>query len=140
ETNVPHRDNVSYFGNGDDEAQLVYNFALPPLVLHSVATGSAVALSGWADALELPSSGVTFFNFLASHDGIGVNPVRGILSQQEIDRLVQLAPAHGGYVSYKHNPDGTRSPYELNVSYFDALSDPAADEPLDRQVARFAVA
>src|SRR5437588_7624959 len=140
ETNVPHRDNVAYFGDGGNEAQLVYNFALPPLVLHSIANGSAEALSRWASGLALPSDRVTFLNFLASHDGIGVNPVRGILGDAEIDALVQLAPAHGGYVSYKHNPDGTRSPYELNVSYFDALSDPAADEPLDRQVARFAVA
>src|SRR5690606_35016656 len=31
ETNVPHPDNISYFGAGTNEAQLVYNFALPPL-------------------------------------------------------------------------------------------------------------
>lgn len=140
ETNVPHRDNVSYFGDGSDEAQLVYNFALPPLVLHTLATADATALSGWAAGLEQPSDGVTFFNFLASHDGIGVNPVRGILSQDEIDALVAIAPAHGGYVSYKQNPDGSKSPYELNVSYFDALSDPAAGEPEELRIQRFVVA
>jgi glucosylglycerate phosphorylase len=140
ETNVPHRDNVSYFGDGTNEAQLVYNFALPPLVLHSVATASAAALSRWAGALELPSKQVTFFNFLASHDGIGVNPVRGILTDEEIDALVRRAPAHGGYVSYKQNPDGSKSPYELNVNYFDALSDPAADEPDETRIRRFLVA
>jgi glycosidase len=140
ETNVPHRDNVSYFGDGTNEAQLVYNFALPPLVLHSVATASAAALSRWAGALELPSKQVTFFNFLASHDGIGVNPVRGILTDEEIDALVRRAPAHGGYVSYKQNADGSKSPYELNVNYFDALSDPAADEPDETRIRRFLVA
>jgi sucrose phosphorylase len=140
ETNVPHRDNISYFGDGHDEAQLVYNFALPPLVLHSVATASAEALTRWAASLETPSAGVTFFNFLASHDGIGVNPVRGILTDDEIDALVRRAPAHGGYVSYKQNPDGSRSPYELNISYFDALSDPAADEPEETQIRRFLAA
>jgi glucosylglycerate phosphorylase len=140
ETNVPHRDNVSYFGDGTNEAQLVYNFALPPLVLHSVATASAAALSRWAGALELPSKEVTFFNFLASHDGIGVNPMRGILTDEEIDALVRRAPAHGGYVSYKQNPDGSKSPYELNVNYFDALSDPAADEPDETRIRRFLVA
>ncbi|HXM55865.1 MAG TPA: sugar phosphorylase [Candidatus Dormibacteraeota bacterium] len=140
ETNVPHRDNVSYFGDGGNEAQLVYNFALPPLVLHSIATGSATALTRWAADLDAPSDRVTFFNFLASHDGIGVNPVRGILREDEIDALVRRAPAHGGYVSYKHNPDGSRSPYELNINYFDALSDPAADEPEETQVRRFLVA
>jgi sucrose phosphorylase len=140
ETNVPHRDNVSYFGDGSNEAQLVYNFALPPLVLHTLATGDATALTRWAATLDPPSGGVTFFNFLASHDGIGVNPVRGILSEAEIDALVVRAPAHGGYVSYKQNPDGSRSPYELNVSYFDALSHPAADEPEETQIRRFLVA
>jgi glucosylglycerate phosphorylase len=140
ETNVPHRDNVSYFGDGTNEAQLVYNFALPPLVLHSIETGSAEALSRWATSLETPSQDVTFFNFLASHDGIGVNPVRGILSAGEIDALVESSAAHGGFVSYKHNADGSKSPYELNINYFDALSDPTSDEPLEVQIARFVVA
>jgi sucrose phosphorylase len=142
ETNVPHADNISYFGDGPAtrEAQLVYNFALPPLVLHSLRTGSARVLSEWAAGLALPSDRVTFFNFLASHDGIGLNPARGILPEAEIDALVAQARAHGGLVSYKHNPDGSQSPYELNINYFDALSDPHGDEPLDEQVDRFMAA
>jgi glycosidase len=140
ETNVPHADNISYFGDGAHEAQLVYNFALPPLVLHTIQTGNATALTHWAASLQLPSDQVTFFNFLASHDGIGVNPVRGILRDVEIDALVQRALAHGGLVSYKFNPDGSRSPYELNITYFDALSNPNDTEPLRIQVDRFLVA
>lgn len=137
ETNVPHTDNLSYFGNGTEEAQLVYNFALPPLVLHSLSAGNARRLTRWAQSLILPSDRVTFFNFLASHDGIGVNPARGILSEAEIDALVQRVLSHGGYVSYKHNSDGSKSPYELNINYFDALSDPAAAEPSHTPVDRF---
>lgn len=140
ETNVPHSDNISYFGDGTNEAQLVYNFALPPLVLHSLATGNAEKLTRWAATLDTPSPQTTFFNFLASHDGIGMNPARGILSQAEIDALVARATAHGGFVSYKHNSDGTKSPYELNITYFDALSNPAADEPEDVPIKRFLVA
>lgn len=140
ETNVPHRDNVSYFGDGTNEAQLVYNFALPPLVLHALLAGSAEALSRWAASLGLPSQTVTFLNFLASHDGIGVNPARGILSEAQIACLVERTQAHGGLVSYKNNSDGSRSPYELNINYFDALSDPASDEPAEIQIARFLVA
>ncbi len=137
ETNVPHDENVSYFGNGSNEAQMVYNFALPPLVLHSFASGSAAALSCWASRLKLPSTAVAFFNFLASHDGIGVTPARGILSEAEIEALVQRTQAHGGLVSYKSNPDGSRSPYELNISYFDAISNPNANEPQQLRVKRF---
>ncbi len=140
ETNVPHTDNVSYFGDGSNEAQLVYNFALPPLVFHTIRTGDATRLRRWAQALVLPSERVTFFNFLASHDGIGLNPARGILDPGEIDALVQTAIDHNGFVSYKNNPDGTTSPYELNISYFDALSNPTTEESLHTQVARFLAA
>lgn len=140
ETNVPHEDNVAYFGNGANEAQMVYNFALPPLVLHSILTEDAGILTRWAQGLSLPSKEVTFFNFLASHDGIGINPIRGILPEGAIDRLVERTLEHGGLVSYKSNPDGTQSPYELNISYFDALSDPAAELPVEEQVDRFMAA
>ncbi|RME09878.1 MAG: DUF3459 domain-containing protein [Ardenticatenia bacterium] len=138
ETNVPHAENISYFGNGYDEAQLVYNFALPPLVLHTFATASAAQLSAWAATLHTPSPATTFFNFLASHDGIGVRPVEGILSAEEIEALVARTLAHGGRVSYRALPDGGQSPYELNITYFDALNDPANPSPLD--VPRFLAA
>ena len=140
ETNVPHEENISYFGSGSNEAQMVYNFALPPLVLHSLHTGDASRLAKWADGLHLPPGRITFFNFLASHDGIGLNPARNILAPAEIDRLVDNAKAHGGLVSYKRNPDGTQSPYELNINYFDALSDPQVLEALDTQIDRFVAA
>lgn len=140
ETNVPHSDNISYFGDGANEAQMVYNFALPPLVLHTLRTGDAGALSAWAAKLRLPSPKVTFFNFLASHDGIGLNPARGILSDAQIEALVAGTLAHGGRVSNKHNPDGSQSPYELNINYFDALSDPAGSEDQGLQVRRFLAA
>jgi len=129
ETNVPHSDNISYFGDGVNEAQLVYNFALPPLTLHTVHTGDARILSNWARTLTLPSDKTTFFNFLASHDGIGLNPARGILSDADIDSLVEKTLAHGGLISYKHNADGSQSPYEMNINYFDALSNPASLQP-----------
>jgi sucrose phosphorylase len=140
ETNVPHRDNISYFGDGNDEAQMVYNFALPPLVLHTFYTGNSRVLSTWAAGLKLPSSHTTFFNFLASHDGVGINPARGILSDGEIDALIEQAVHHGGLVSYKHEASGVERPYELNINYFDALSNPRAEESLSTQVDRFMTA
>ena len=140
ETNVPHTDNISYFGDGSNEAQLVYNFALPPLTLHSFHTGDAQMLSRWAKTLTLPSNKTTFFNFLASHDGIGLNPARGILSIADIDVLVEKTLEHGGLVSYKHNSDGSQSPYEMNISYFDALSNPHGNESLGLQIDRFIAA
>jgi sucrose phosphorylase len=140
ETNVPHADNISYFGDGTNEAQLVYNFALPPLVLHALLRGDATHLTRWAATLKAPSDRTTFFNFLASHDGIGLNPSRGILPQAEIDFLVERCHAHGGFISCKHNADGSKSPYEMNIVYFDALNDPASGESVETQVDRFMVA
>lgn len=140
ETNVPHADNISYFGDGYNEAQLVYNFALPPLTWHTLRTGNAGALSKWTRTLTQPSDRVTYFNFLASHDGIGLNPVRGLLPQRDIDALVQQTLKHGGLITYKHNPDGSQSPYEVNINYFDALSNPGDAEPIETQVNRFMAA
>ncbi|WP_331774934.1 sugar phosphorylase [Sulfurospirillum sp. 1612] len=122
ETNVPHKENISYFGSKDDEAQMVYNFALPPLVMHAILTSNTKTLTSWAQTLSLPSDKVCFFNFTASHDGIGLRPVKGILSDEAIDFLVQSVQENGGLVSYRQESDGTQSPYELNCSYIDALT------------------
>lgn len=135
ETNVPHKDNISYFGDGYNEAQMVYQFPLAPLVLYAFSSGSAKYLSQWAETLEQVSDRTAFFNFLASHDGIGVMPAKGILSDHEIDQLVDMVKARGGYVSYKTNSDGTQSPYELNITYYDAICDPDEDE--ETQVKKF---
>ncbi|MDR7344011.1 sucrose phosphorylase [Pantoea alhagi] len=138
ETNVPHQDNISYFGNGQDEAQMVYQFSLPPLVLHAIHNGSARALRQWAAGLDLGSSTTTFFNFLASHDGIGLNPARGILPEVEIVSLVRDLALEGALISYKNNPDGTTSPYEINVTYMDALNKQSDDD--DTRIRRFMLA
>jgi len=121
ETNVPHAENVSYFGDGHDEAHLVYQFALPPLVLHSFVAGSTSRLSDWAAGIGRVSDTATWFNFLASHDGIGMRATEGILDQSERRALVDRTHAHGGRVSWVEKPDGSRSVYELNLSYLDAL-------------------
>jgi sucrose phosphorylase len=137
ETNVPHGENVSYFGDGRDEAQMVYNFALPPLVLLAFQTGSARRLREWAAGLSPVSESATYFNFLDSHDGIGLMGVRDILTTAEIEGIVAGAREHGGLVSYRDNGDGTRSPYELNVTWYSALNREDAGESLDVQVRRF---
>lgn len=124
ETNVPHKDNIGYFGNGYNEAHMVYQFPLPPLTLHAFHSGSAKYLSQWAASLEPTTEKTTFFNFLASHDGIGLRPVEGILDPAEIDAMVDRVEANHGLVSYRDKGDGTQSPYELNINYLDAVTLP----------------
>ncbi len=137
ETNVPHAENISYFGNGHNEAQMVYNFSLPPLTLHTFHTGDATVLSRWASTLEQPSDQTTFFNFCASHDGVGVTPARGLLAPEQIDAMATRVEALGGFVSYKSNGDGTQSAYELNINYMNALGIPGLDEADDKVAKRF---
>jgi sucrose phosphorylase len=136
ETNVPHADNVSYFGDGRNEAQMVYNFALPPLVLHSFHTGDARSLSRWAAAMKPPSDTATFFNFLDSHDGIGLLGAEGLLGADEVAALVQRTLDHGGFVSYR-SKNGAESPYELNATWWSAMNRDGAAEPQQLQVERF---
>ena len=135
ETNVPHDENISYFGTGRDEAQMVYNFTLPPLLFYSFGNEDCRILSEWAAGLHLESPDNTFFNFTASHDGIGVRPLEGILPPEELDKLIDVVKANEGQVSYKRNPDGTDSPYELNITYVDAILASRDSENADRFLA-----
>ncbi|GGC84358.1 sucrose phosphorylase [Thalassobacillus devorans] len=138
ETNVPHQDNISYFGDGTNEAHLVYQFPLPPLTLHSFQQGTTKHLLEWADSLDPTTAHTTYFNFLASHDGIGVRPVEGILSETEVGAMIEKVEKRGGRVSYKDNGDGTKSPYELNINYLDALVE--AEDSTESKVKRFLAA
>jgi len=139
ETNVPHKENVSYFGDRGDEAQMIYNFSLAPLILWSLHKGHAGQLSEWARSIEFVSRNATYLNMTATHDGIGMRPTEGILSEEERGELLQLARDHGGDMTGKRNADGSVSPYELNLNYFDAVNDPRASEPEDLQIQRFLV-
>ncbi|GAB2790953.1 glucosylglycerate phosphorylase [Halomonas shantousis] len=129
ETNVPHRENLSYFGlerlggqgRQPDEAHMVYQFTLPPLLVHTLTSGDATALADWTRTLPVLPAGCTYFNFTASHDGIGVRALEGLLPPHEVEVLLELMHRFGGYVSMKANPDGIDSPYEINITYFDAL-------------------
>jgi sucrose phosphorylase len=135
ETNVPHTENISYWGDGHNEAQMVYNFTLPPLLFYSLTVGQPEKLRGWINSLRTPSDKTTFFNFTASHDGIGVRPVEGMLSPDEVNLLADVVIARGGRVSYRTKPDGSQSPYELNITYVDAIRNP--DHPHELQVKKF---
>jgi glycosidase len=135
ETNVPHQENVSYFGQGD-EAHLVYQFSLPPLLLHAIFSGNTRYLCAWArdiEAMSLPD-GCTFLNFTASHDGVGLRPLEGLVPTAEVETMLAAMRERGGYISTRRKPDGSDSPYELNISWFDAFG---GGEEADWQVPAF---
>ena len=135
ESNVPFNENISYLGDLNaldgqgDEAQLVYQFSLGPLVLHALSSGEGEKLSDWVESLPAP---YRYFNFIASHDGIGLLPAQGILDEVDIQALIAQTEAHGGQLSYKTDAQGQRQVYELNISLYDFLNDPARpDQAVD---------
>ncbi|KPJ60969.1 MAG: sugar phosphorylase [Latescibacteria bacterium DG_63] len=137
ETNVPHKDNIKYFGDGTNEAQLVYNFALPPLVLHTFYTENCRKMSRWASTLGLISDTATYFNFLDSHDGVGLMAVEDILSKRDIGNLMRETLENGGMVSYRLDERGNYRPYELNIAWYSAINGVENNESLDTQIDRF---
>ena len=120
ETNVPNHENLSYFGNGN-EAHIIYNFSLPPLLLHALLAGHCRHLKAWMMSMPPAQEGTTYLNFIASHDGIGLRPAEGLLEEQEMHTLVETMEQMGGKVSWRASETGIPSPYEINISLFDAL-------------------
>lgn len=120
ETNVPNAENLSYFGNRN-EAHAIYNFSLPPLILHALMTGTSQYLNRWQMAMPPAQLGCAYLNFAASHDGIGMRPAEGLLSEQDIDGVISTARKFGGLVNMRSMPDGSERPYELNITFFEAM-------------------
>ncbi len=122
ETNVPHEENISYFGQGD-EAHIVYQFSLAPLLLYSYVFGDASYLTTWAARLTTPPPGTTYLNFIASHDGIGLRPLEGLIPEENVRRLVDRMHDRGGFVTMRDAGDGRQRPYEINVALFSAFEE-----------------
>ena len=128
ETNVPHQENVSYFGT-KDEAHLVYQFSLAPLLLYSYLFNNGQYLGTWAEQLDPPPDGCSFLNFIASHDGIGLRPLEGLVPSGDVKRLTDKVHERGGYAAMRSAKDGTESVYELNIALFSAFGGTAKDIP-----------
>lgn len=136
ETNVPNRENLTYFGNAN-EAHVIYNFSLPPLLINTLVTGDCKHLKTWLMSMPPAQLGTTYLNFIASHDGIGMRPTDGLLTEDEKQRLINTMDSFGGKVSYRRTPDGRDQPYEINIALYDALKG-TADAGADHwQLARF---
>ncbi len=119
ETNLPNKENLDYFGNGN-EAQLIYNFSLPPLILYSMLYGNSTILRKWLMSMPPPMEGTTYFNFIASHDGIGIRPAEGLISEKNIKAILRRMKEFGGEVSYR-KVENKNKPYEINIALIDAL-------------------
>ncbi|WP_299662704.1 sugar phosphorylase [uncultured Psychromonas sp.] len=120
ETNIPNTQNLTYFGNAN-EAHAIYNFSLPPLLINSLVTGNCLYLKRWLMSMPPSQNGTTYFNFIASHDGIGLRPAEGLLNDYELTTLVETMQSFGGKVSWRSTALGQQKAYEINIALFDAL-------------------
>ena len=120
ETNIPNRENLTYFGNAN-EAHAIYNFSLPPLLVNTLVTGDCTYLKSWMMSMPPAQNGTAYFNFIASHDGIGLRPAEGLLDDEEISDLVHTMQNFGGKISWRASEHGKQKPYEINITLFDAL-------------------
>tara|TARA_R110002074_G_scaffold37052_1_gene100803 strand:+ start:2924 stop:4687 length:1764 start_codon:yes stop_codon:yes gene_type:complete len=138
ETNIPNHENLTYFGN-QNEAHVIYNFSLPPLLTHALLTGNALYLKRLTRSNPPALTNCTYLNFTASHDGIGLRPTEGALPQGEVDQMLAAIQSFGGRVSMRRVPDGTEKPYEMNISFFEAMQG-TLEGPDEYQVDRFMAA
>ena len=120
ETNIPNTQNLTYFGNAN-EAHGIYNFSLPPLLLNTLLTGNCLYLKRWLMSMPPSQDGTMYFNFIASHDGIGLRPAEGLLSESELDNLISTVESFGGKISWRTTDDGIQKAYEMNISLYDAM-------------------
>lgn len=114
ETNVPHEENLSYLRDGQ-QAHAAYNFTLAPLLTFSLLLGTSRQLVRWLRDAEPPPAGATLINFLGSHDGIGLRPVEGVLSVEDVRALIDATVQAGGTWS-GHVSGEEIHPYEMNVA------------------------
>ena len=139
ETNVPNRENLSYFGN-ENEAHMIYNFSLPPLLVHALLTGDCQHLKTWMMSMPPARQGRTYLNFIASHDGIGVRPAEGLLSPPQLEAMLDTLRGFGGHISMRTMPNGESKPYEVNISLYEALKGTIEGGPDAMNVERFVCA
>ncbi len=120
ETNLPEKENISYFGN-TDEANWIYNFSLPPLLIYSFLFENSYYLKSWNKKLPQTKKGNSYLNFIASHDGIGMRPVEGIINKGNKDKFIKRLKKNGSKFSYRKVQNKSKKVYEANITVFDAL-------------------
>jgi sucrose phosphorylase len=120
ETNLPNHENLSYFGNAN-EAHAIYNFSLPPLILHTMLSGNSQAIKQWQMSMPPAQDGTFYFNFLASHDGIGLRPAEGLINEDDVQAMISSAQKFGGAVSWRTSDSGEAKAYEINITFYEAM-------------------
>jgi len=107
------------------------------LLLNMLVTGSSHYFKNWLMSMPPAMMGTTYLNFIASHDGIGLRPVEGLLSEEEITELVSTMESFGAQISWRALDDEKNKPYEINITLYDALKGTIANGEDQWQQQRF---
>ena len=120
ETNLPEKENLSYLGK-NDEANWIYNFSLPPLLIHAFLFEDSSYLVKWSKNLPKLTNNNCYLNFIASHDGIGIRPTEGILNNNTLKKFLKRLKKNGSKFSFRKIDNKSKKVYEANITIFDAL-------------------
>ena len=120
ETNLPEKENLSYFGN-NDEANWIYNFSLAPILVYSLLFEDSNKITKWSKNFPIAKLNNNYLNFIASHDGIGMRPIEGILSTNTQKKFLSRLKKNGGEFSYRKVQGVKKKVYEANITLFNAF-------------------
>ena len=142
ETNLPEKENLSYLGK-NDEANWIYNFSLPPLLIHAFLFENSSYLNKWSKNLPNTKNGNCYLNFIASHDGIGIRPTEGLFNKKTLNDFLKRLKKNGSKFSYRKVYKKNKKVYEANITVFDALKRSDYDQKgifyLDRYLSAHAI-
>jgi len=127
----------SVYGNGLHEkvsakGYPIYDFFFPGLVIHAIEFKTSQIILNWIQ--ELQEKNIRTINMLGCHDGIPILDLKGemnsatisksLLSDEEIDAIVDIILERGGRVKNLYGPDGKKiSYYQVNATFFSALGE-----------------
>lgn len=102
-----------------EKGYMVYDFFLPGLMLDAIEGKNGEMLAKWAN--EILEQGFLTLNMLGCHDGIPLLDLRGFLSEQRIQRLIDIVVSRGGYIKNLHGAKNVY--YQINATYYSALGE-----------------
>lgn len=138
-TNVSQAENYAYFPErkGARKADLIYHLPLSALLLHALYAHDAGTLTRWLRDLPPAPPGCAYLNLAATHDGVGLTWLKGILPEAEVQAVIAAAVARGAMVSSRRPTcDAEAGPWEINTTWFSACA-PEAGESASCHVERF---
>ena len=116
-----------------EKGYMTYDFFLPGLIIDALESGDGKHLYDWAE--ELIEKDIHTVNMLGCHDGIPLLDLKGLLSEERIQNLIDTVVGRGGYVKDLHGQKNMY--YQVNATYYSALGEDDAKMLLARALQLF---